>query len=94
MSKKKIVIILVIFVALVLGGIGIFKVINNNDDNDKVMSDIRKSYVVVKREINSYNNTRDGLIKLMNNFYSSKLEEDYDKFMTSLNDEEELVSNI
>lgn len=93
MKMKRFVLILGIVIIVLVGVVVLVNSFRGNDD-DVVMSDIRDNYEDIEEDISSYNEARNRLISVTDNYYSSNLEKDYDKFVDCLGDEEELLDSI
>lgn len=94
MSRKKIIIIVLVFVFILTIGLIIFNTVKVNKDNDRVMSDIREVYSKLEKDINSYNNVRSDLVSTVNSYYSSEMDKYYDKFVNILEKEGKLLDDI
>lgn len=94
MKNKKLVLIIVIFLVLILGGLFCYKFILDSNDNDSVMSDIKTNYNKIEDNINSYNGIRDDLILVMKNYYFDNLENDYSKFLDKLKEIDKILNSI
>lgn len=92
--NKKIIIVIVVLICLFGTFFVLFNSLNNSKLDEKVMTDIRNSYDNIEKDISSYNSVRSDLVKIINNYYSSNLENDYDSFINNLKKEELLLNNI
>ena len=94
MSKKKIIIISLIVISILGIGLVIFNSVRVSKNNEIVMNDIREGYNKLEKDIKSYNDVRSNLVNTVNSYYSSEMNEYYDKFVNILNSEKKLLGDI
>ena len=96
-SKNKRILIAIIAIAIILGSIIIIFIKNIKEDNNELNNLMEKITISNNRledNIEAYNQNREKLSSLLDNYYLEMLSNDYDQYINILKEQQNIITSI